>query len=307
MATALPAMTQNGSSYLPPTTRSIFPLALYNRSSVQNQFVDGTSNSQSTFYTLYPPQSSTQYSRNYCASNTVPLPTTFSSHTLGTVPLFSGLHSSLTTGVLKHDKETSSFAPLTHICEVLPQNPVNSDSYVIGHADYRDVISTSSPQQALSERPTSSENESMVIKCSQSPSPLNPNPSLCPAFPGGSTCASTPSDYNQEPYKPATPASVQTQSIYDPRSETKPLFHLPNNRLEIIMRTSPNNSSKRNPEWTWSGGNATSDQSVCEAEITELAKVPNDTLKAQVYADVPKNELSLTTTTECVQDHKHVL
>ena len=96
---AVPQVTPTN-CYLSAATGGLIPLPMFNTGPVP--FPNGTSNTPATLYT---PHTSGQCSYNSCTDGTAPV-AALPSHTVGTLPVLStGLKSSLTSGVLKYNKE----------------------------------------------------------------------------------------------------------------------------------------------------------------------------------------------------------
>ena len=314
-ATAISQVTQNG-SYPPTTTRGLIPLPLFNRTPAHTQFGTGTFNTSTTLYTLYPPHTSTQCSCSYCASSNIP--TAFTSHALGTLPVLSGFNSSLTSDILKFEKEVSS--SFTRVSEILPHTQPSSFSSTVNQPSNQDAVSSPSPQQGLKETQTPPESESVnVCKCSPSSihsgTPIqHQNISPCPTLPTNSESASTASGYECGLRESATSASVadqalcsSNQTVYGSGHETKPLFHLPASNLELITSSSSGNPTsdsnhKWHPQWLWSAINSGSNQSLYQAELPELSE--SNGINGVDYMDPVKEGLDRTSVQPCV-DQAH--
>ena len=274
------------------------PLPVFNRPPVPTQFGAGTS-----LYTLYPSHTSTQCSCT-CASTTIP---TFSSHVLGTMPVFSRFNPSLVSGVLKYnDGVCSSFTPPSHVSDLLPCTQLHSIGNTNDHPDNQNVLPTSSPQQGHSETQTPPEQELLnACKCSSSIQSVTPleqqfsRKSLCPTLSTRSESASIARccTYDHDRHKSVNSASMPdlglcalNRIVYDSRPPTKPLFHLPDTNVEIIARSSPSiPSSQGNPQWMWNGINSTP---IYEAELPELPD--------EGYPDLTNGELNPTPAELCL-------
>ena len=301
-ATTMPQQVTPTSSYVPTTTRGLIPLPLFNRGPVApSPFPSGTPNPPATLYTLYPPHTSGQCSCRYCTNPTAPV-TAFSSHALGTLPVLSGFNSSLAPGILKYDKEVpSSFTPLTHIAEIvpLPQPLLSTGNAATQPSTQTTITSISSPQGGPQEALTPPNSESITAS-QPSPSsirsltpleqPSFPNTSPCPTLPTSSESASIASGCEHDVCESAITATVPDQElcalnpvIYNSRSETKPLFHLPANNLVPLMTSSSPPNAQGNPQlppqWIWNSIDTASSQPLYEAELPELPDAPSDNVK----------------------------
>ena len=318
-ATAMPQMQATPtSSYLPataaPGAAGLIPLPLFNRAPVAPaQFPAGMSNppapAPAALYTLYPPHTSGQCSCRYCTSATTAPVAALSSHTLGTLPVFSaGLNSSLASGVLKYEKEASPrFTPLTHIAEIVPQpQPVlPTGSAATQPSTLATTVTVPSPQSGLQEAQTPPTSESMTASqpspsCSsvRSVTPLEqpafPNTSPCPTLPTSSESASIANGYEHDVCESVIAATVPDQELcavmYESRRGMKPLYHLPANHLEPLMTTSSappmtnGSTSQGNTQlpahahqWMWNNmDGAATTQPLYEAELPELPETASD-------------------------------
>lgn len=298
-------ISQSG-NYLPTTTRGILQLPIMNRANTPTHFGGNTSSTPTTLFALYPPHSSSHCSCSHCA-----VPSAFSSHTLGTMPVFSGFNSS---DILKYDIGlSSSYIPLSHVSDVLPCTQAYSMGNVINHYDNQGGMPNSSSQQRLKDSQTPPDTKPLnVCKCSpssiRSGTPLEPqfsSTSPCPTLPTSSESASIAIGYEHDACKSTISASspehelcAMNQIVYDTRPETKPLFHLPNNNLECMTSSSSDSISLgSHPRWAV---NTTSMQSLYEAELPILSETHSGGIKVNSFTDPPKEEMNQATTQLCV-------
>ena len=305
-AAAISQVSQYG-NYLPTGTRGLIQLPIFNKVTTPTQF-GGTSSTSTTLYTLYPPHASSQCSCSSCAVPTA--------HTLGTMP---GCNPSLISDpVLKHEiGASSSFTPLTHVSEILPRIQVNSIGNEIIPHGHQNIIPSSSPQPRLKKVQTPPETEILNV-CKGSPSsvrsatPLEQqfsSTSPCPTLPTSSESASVATGYEHDVDKSTISASVPEQEVcamdhivYNSRPETKPLFHLPENNLDLTTTTSSNaSSSYSHPQWMWSSINSTSTQSLYETELPVLSETPGDSKGEKNFPDPTKERVNKVPTQLCVE------
>ena len=313
-ATAVPPQVTPTSTYLPTAAAmsGLFPLSIFNRGPIAPaQFSNGTSTPPATLYTLYPPHAnatSGQCSCTYCTTAAAPM----AALSPCTLPLLSGLNTSLPPGVLKYEKETpSQFTRLTHVTEVapIPQPLTSTGVAATVPTTLNNGLPISSPQQQGPQEmqtPTIARLESMAASRS-SPSnsnnqpvtqlqqPALPNTSPCPTLPTSSESASTAIGYNHDVCETAIAGTLPDQHlcalnpiVYDLRRGTKPLFHLPANHLEPVMMTTTllsHSASQGNtqlpPQWLWNSADTASSQPLYEAALPELPKSPSNSIEGE--------------------------